>query len=98
MKKIFCVLVLVITFFVFGCSDPINQKIEITGIIRLVGAEPFTEYVISNEYETYFLEGDWFEYLNEQITIKGYVRTEEYTTLQGDTIIKKIIYNSIIFF
>jgi hypothetical protein len=65
-----------------------GQVVEITGIIRLVGNEPFNELVITEEgRQTWYIEGEnraiLSRYQQRNVTIRGTVELQEMVLANG---------------
>ena len=96
---LFFVIIFLPNLYGFGTKDNQNktsapktektEKVQITGFLRLVGSEPFTEYVISGEKE-------WFINKDEEYKIKKLYYSAIYgkVTAEGYEVSEKLVFAS----
>lgn len=92
MKKILCLLVILLSaslLFAFGTKE--HQRVEISGMVRLVGNSPFYELVITDKDDIDWTicekEAKGFSHYQQQwITVSGKVKTEDLVLADGKKI------------
>ena len=55
---VYCLLVMAVHIYALGKSDTEPQKVEVSGIVRLVGSSPMSFLVISGEDREWYVEPD----------------------------------------
>jgi len=77
-KNILIIISILISIVTFSFSQVKNEKVIVTGIISVVGNEPFVYLIIRNEDISYSIVGDmkktiWNNYQGKKIKVEGIV-------------------------
>jgi len=93
-RIVFFICFILLTAVLFGTGGREPESVEITGVVRLVGNDPFTRYALRGDNgKDYFLEfntdTDAARFLGKRVTVTGTVEIRELKSADGKYTVKE---------